>query len=753
MQPSIIRPGYNDANLLERVEANLRGAAVATTFVTDIDYNAKGQRTLIDYGNGVRTMYEYDPLTFRLAHLQTLRGAEHLQDLFYTYDPAGNIIAISDEAQQTIYFNGQVVEPHCDYVYDALYRLIDAKGREHVGQLEQPETTWNDAFRVHLQHPHDGQAMRNYTEQYVYDAVGNFEQLMHQAANGNWTRAYTYTEASLIEPGKTNNRLNSTVVHPNGNQPIVEPYAHDAHGNMTSMPHLSKMEWDFKDQLQATSKQVVNNGGTPETTYYVYDATGQRVRKVTQRQAAAGQTPTRMKERLYLGGFEIYREYESDGVTASLKRETLHMTDDQQRIALVETRTHGVEAGIPEQLIRYQLGNHLDSASLEVDDAGQIISYEEYHPYGSTSYQAGRSAAEVSLKRYRYTGMERDEETGLNYHRARYYALWLGRWVSCDPIGLKGGINLFLYSENDPIASTDRTGTDSTKFAKLHQLFDIYNKNKAFTYTDTSKDTGGSTGRFTSKSGSTFIDITWSIDSPKWVITHTAGKSYVISEFDFATGRYYEREKHIEQVVVGTRERGFFERWGLGVVLVFESTVETIFGGSHANAPTHPGAKTYESQSYADQAKNVAIGVGVGKVVGKGIGYVGRKVRESVGGGGGTAAKETVQTDLAPEAPRIAQSAPSAQPVQLSRQQDALLRLFRSQDTRPVEIAQQNLDLLIRGGQIPRPAGFTDTELLGIMRNYIRQADEMIERLPTSSSVQQPRRDLLQRLIRHWGLE
>ena len=43
----------------------------------------------------------------------------------------------------------------------------------------------------------------------------------------------------------------------------------------------------------------------------------------------------------------------------------------------------------------------------------QIISYEEYYPYGSTSYQAGRSAAEVSLKRYRYTGKERDEENGV----------------------------------------------------------------------------------------------------------------------------------------------------------------------------------------------------------------------------------------------------------------------------------------------------------------------------------------------------
>ena len=44
--------------------------------------------------------------------------------------------------------------------------------------------------------------MRNYTEQYLYDAVGNFEQLIHQAANGNWTRAYTYHEASLIESGQ-----------------------------------------------------------------------------------------------------------------------------------------------------------------------------------------------------------------------------------------------------------------------------------------------------------------------------------------------------------------------------------------------------------------------------------------------------------------------------------------------------------------------------------------------------------------------
>ena len=71
---------------------------------------------------------------------------------------------------------------------------------------------------------------------------------------------------------------------------------------------------------------------------------------------------------------------------------------------------------------------------LELDDKAKIISYEEYTPYGSTSYQAVRSQTETP-KRYRYTGKERDEESGLYYHGARYYAPWFGRWMSVSPTG------------------------------------------------------------------------------------------------------------------------------------------------------------------------------------------------------------------------------------------------------------------------------------------------------------------------------
>ena len=125
--------------------------------------------------------------------------------------------------------------------------------------------------------------MRRYTEQYVYDAVGNIlRDAAHQASNGNWTRAYAYAEASLIEDSAKSaigsaRRRSAAATR--------EPYSYDAHGNMITMPHLPLMRWNYLDRLEATARQVVNDG-TPETTYYVYDGGGQRVRKVTERAAA-----------------------------------------------------------------------------------------------------------------------------------------------------------------------------------------------------------------------------------------------------------------------------------------------------------------------------------------------------------------------------------------------------------------------------------------------------------------------------------
>jgi RHS repeat-associated protein len=413
-----------------------------------------------------------------------------VQDLSYTYDPTGNITHIQDNAdiQNVVFFRNKRVEPSNDYTYDAIYRLINASGREHLGQngagqpLPPTPTSYNDFPHVGLLQPGDGKAMGTYSEQYQYDAVGNFLQFIHRGtdpANPVWTRAYTYNEASLLEPGQTSNRLTRTMVNPGGAQPQNENYTHDLHGNITRMPQLQVMQWDFKDQLSVTQRQAVNADDTDgvqhqgERTYYVYDATGQRVRKVTERQNG-----TRMKERIYLGTLELYREYNGNGTNVTLERETLHTMDDKQRIALVETRTQGNDVS-PAQLIRYQFDNHLGSACLELDEQAKIISYEEYYPYGSTSYQAVHSQSETP-KRYRYTGKERDEESALSFHGARYLAPWLGRWTTPDPAGIIDGPNLYVYTHDNSIRLVDPDGRQSKpplpqlpKFGDKPQEFDI----------------------------------------------------------------------------------------------------------------------------------------------------------------------------------------------------------------------------------------------------------------------------------------
>ena len=474
---SALRPRYNEANLLEGIAGNVRGNAAETVFVRNIDYDAKGQREAIVYGNGVRTGYHYDPLTFRLRRLISTRDPQPveeresagwpgsgLQDLHYTYDPAGNITHIRDTAQQTIFFKNKRVEPSNEYTYDALNRLNEAHGREQLGQANAIIPLSHDDSGRHVSAaPSDGTAMGRYRQRYTYDLVGNILALAHKGMDPlapGWTREYFYEEASLLEPAKVSNRLTRTRL--NGRN---EPYTHDAHGNMTQMPHLPLMAWDYRDQLQRTAQQIRTDGGTPEITYYVYDGSGQRVRKVTERAANAGATPTRMKERVYLGGaWERYREYANDGSTVDLERESLHVLDDKQRICLVETKTIGDEGTIsdPRPLFRYQLSNHLGSAAIEVDDDAQVISYEEFYPYGSTSYQMLKGGGEVSAKRYRYTGMERDEENGLAYHAARYLALWLVRWTAADPSGIEDGTNVFFYVQGNPIHLVDLTGHDGT---------------------------------------------------------------------------------------------------------------------------------------------------------------------------------------------------------------------------------------------------------------------------------------------------
>ena len=148
--------------------------------------------------------------------------------------------------------------------------------------------------------------------------------------------------------------------------------------------------------------------------------------------------------------------------------------DDKQKIAQIDSEAPIGGLGA---VIRYQLSDHLGSASLELDENADIISYEEYYPFGTTSYRNGRNEVDVSLKRYKYVMKELDNETGLYYYGMRYYASWICRFVSVDPLQHKyPELTPFQYSSNSPVTFIDLDGLEKSKtnVAKGGWVLEIY---------------------------------------------------------------------------------------------------------------------------------------------------------------------------------------------------------------------------------------------------------------------------------------
>ena len=445
-----------------------------TTAIQEIRYNAKGQKEYLELGNRTITRYDYDKKTFRLSQLRTTRPRQDppfpgthsnllnpniLQQLNYTYDPVGNITEISDEAYKPVYFANGIAEPRNLYEYDALYRLTWTQGRETAQGGDAARD--GDEPAIANGFPITDQTLRRYTQSYEYDNVGNFVAMRHgvptDTAKG-WTRAYACATDS--------NRLLSTEQASN-----VTRYGYDTHGsmlNLASVPDEYRLQWDHRDMIKRIN---LGGGGTAS---YQYDSGKQRTRKRIDSQNGTGYW-----ERIYLGGYERYRRYNGNGSTLVEEIESHHLFEGEQRVLLVDdviktNRKHANNIAYKEEPIyRYQYSNHLGSACLELDDAAEIISYEEYHPYGTSAFRLMKSGIEAPAKRYRYTGMERDEESGLGYHTARYYLLWLGRWGSWDPIGILDANNLYLYGNDNPSVLLDPQGTCTEEFCLPHSAKDV----------------------------------------------------------------------------------------------------------------------------------------------------------------------------------------------------------------------------------------------------------------------------------------
>jgi RHS repeat-associated protein len=89
------------------------------------------------------------------------------------------------------------------------------------------------------------------------------------------------------------------------------------------------------------------------------------------------------------------------------------------------------------------------------DATGTMVQTYSYDAFGNVTPSGNVSQP------FMFTGREYDAETSMYFYRARYYDPVVGRFVTRDPIGLRGGFNLFTYVENNPTNRVDPTGTVS----------------------------------------------------------------------------------------------------------------------------------------------------------------------------------------------------------------------------------------------------------------------------------------------------
>jgi RHS repeat-associated protein len=448
-------------------------------------YDAKGMRQSVLLGNDVETAYTYDAESFRMKRLRSEKTSgtpRTYQDIQYAYDPVGNLVHLVDEAQQPAAANPKVLEglnvsAHAEYEYDALYQLISASGRVHQALLQNDyadrsreagvPANWRKGTR-HIT-LNNGAAIERYTRTYDYDESGNIKTILHSGLTQNWTKQI-WTSAS------SNRSL--PLLDLNGVEVSSPDSRFDVNGNCIYLPHLRSIEWNYRNNI---SRAVVIDRSAQDKPndeeFYVYGGDGLRVRKVTQRVVDVANDTIELTEKIYLDGCEIKRI--TRGGTEILKRFTSTISDGDNTFARIhswERDTHARETDdITQKKIHYQLPNHLGSASLELDEQGDVITYEEYFPHGGTSFMAGRNKRDIDLKEYRYSGKERDDFTGLYYFGYRYYAHWIGGWINPDPIGPEDSENLYLYVQNNPVNVLDPNGLQSADpNAFIRQVFERY---------------------------------------------------------------------------------------------------------------------------------------------------------------------------------------------------------------------------------------------------------------------------------------
>lgn len=428
-----------------------RVTSVDSRGVTTYEYDVLGRLTKVTEPDGKWISYEYDGNNNRTkmtTHSDGTPSFNHVTQ--YEYNDRNLLSKVTDqlggETTYTYKDNGQVdtitypnltkaicayngcrwltgisnqksggaIIAQFDYTYDPAYGGLNGMRTSVVEDILKPDGTtrikaqveyrYDNLYRLIHEHrtAYDGgDPGVAYEYNYTYDDAGN--RTAWQVVGGT-TTTYTYDAANkMTSPGT---------------------FTCDVKGNITQIVSgitITNYTWDFLNRMTQWAK----TGQTTEQ--YVYNAFGMRVRKTP-----AGGTATDFM----LDGREIAEEIAGTDDTSYVgPRLTSQISGT--------TRIFHLADGIGTSRAISNGDTPLDVTRVGIHEGYGILLASSGDP---------SSLAFCAQSRY-YT-----DATGLNYLKARYYDPTTGRFVSRDPIGYRGGLNVYSYAGANPIAHVDPLG-------------------------------------------------------------------------------------------------------------------------------------------------------------------------------------------------------------------------------------------------------------------------------------------------------
>ncbi len=400
-------------DLRARLEAWVDGQQDVSTRVT-YDANARPvrleQSTPGSASKRVDWTYNTRQQIATLDRFEDLQGLERVATSTFVYDTLGQITSLNHR-------QGNELLAGFSWGYDPNGRVVYATSSRD-GRADYGYNATGQLVSV----TYSGAGTPGPDERYQYDANG------------------TRTNAGIVV-GARNGILSDGVYD----------YTYDAQGQRTqrvarATGAVTEYRWDPFHQLVEIIERARRDGPVTESVSYSYDALGRRTGKTVR---GAGE-PAAMETFVY-DGDQIAMRFE-DG---ELTNRYLYAPVVDQVLADEQVDPTSAAANVVWPLTD-NLGSVRDLVDYSTsDDRSRVVNHITYGAYGEVRTETASAVDHI----FGFTGRETDEESDLNFHRARYYDPRLGQFISEDPLGFAAGdTNLRRYVKNDPTNKVDPTG-------------------------------------------------------------------------------------------------------------------------------------------------------------------------------------------------------------------------------------------------------------------------------------------------------